>query len=244
MAHRRPDIESHCLADRGITGMNVRLRVVIIGSLFLCSTCVDGQEPSGASDRIERLLSEDRQARAQARREVFQDRKALISQLSSAIEAKAQRTSNEHVVGEWMSILGDLRANEAIDVLVKHIGYPRTAKIDDRVPTSAARVYFSSSGPAVDALVRIGEPCVDAVIWKIRTTKVREERIACVSVLRRLGIPFTRERLEKSKTTATETAEASLNEALQLFDEWISPEERVKRIQRKLEEQFEKTPPK
>jgi hypothetical protein len=77
---------------------------------------------------------------------------------------------------------------------------------------------------------------VDAVIWKIRTTKVREERIACVSVLRRLEIPFTRERLEKSKRTATETAEASLNEALRLYDEWLSPEERAAQIQRKLTE--------
>jgi hypothetical protein len=138
-----------------------------------------------------------------------------------------------------MSVLGDLRATEAIDVLVKHIGYPWTAKIDDRVIVSPARIAFGGSGPAVDALVRIGEPCVDAVIWKIRTTKVQEERIACVNVLRRLGIPFTRERLEKSKRTATEKAEASLDEALRLYDEWLSPEERAKRMQKKLTELME-----
>jgi hypothetical protein len=224
--------------------MNVRMFAAITLLVALNALSALGREPSDASDRFQALLSNDREGRVQARRELAEDRRDLIAKLSRAIEEKTQRTSNEHVVGELMSVLGDMQATEAIDVLVKHISYPRTAKIDDRVRDGVSGFSFIDSGPAVDALVRIGEPCVDAVIWKIRTTKVQEERIACVGVLRRLKTPFMRERLEKPKTTATETAEASLNEALRFFDEWISPEERVKRIQRKLEEHFEKNPPK
>jgi hypothetical protein len=203
---------------------------------------LNGQESGSASDRFQRLLSKDREARLQARRELVEDRKALIAQLSSAIQEKAQQTSNEHVVRELMSVLGDIRATEAIDVLVRHIGYPRTAKIDDRTHDGITGFSFMDSGPAVDALVRIGEPCVDAVIWKIRTTKVREERVACVAVLRRLKSPFMRQRLEKSKKTATEKAEASLDEALRLYDEWLPPEERVMRMQRTIKEFLEKNP--
>jgi hypothetical protein len=220
--------------------MTTRVTIMILLALVVNWVSLNAQEPGISSDRTGRLLSEDREVRALARREFAADRSALIAKLSRAIEEKAQRTSNEPVVEDLMSVLGDMRATEAIDVLVKHIGYPTTAKIDDGVHTSAARIYFFDGGPAVGALVRIGEPCVDAVIWRIRTTKLQVERIACVSVLRRLGIPFTRDRLEQSKKTATETAEeASLDEALRLYDEWVSPEERVERIQKKLEEIWE-----
>jgi hypothetical protein len=61
-------------------------------------------------------------------------------------------------------------------------------------------------------------------------------------VLRRLKVPFIRERLEHAAAKSNERERESVREGLTLFDEWMSPEEHVKRIHRKLDEFFEKNP--
>jgi hypothetical protein len=181
--------------------------------------------------------------RAEARRELLHERNSTISQLISAIEEKADRSSNHAFVRDAMTVLGDIRASEAIDVLVRHIAYPRTATIEDRQFTSAGRISIGDAGlPAIDALVKIGEPCVDAVIMKIRTTTVANERIACVGVLRRLKVPFMRERLGAAVAVSNEREGESVREALMLFDEWVSPEERVKRLHSRIKEYPENNP--
>jgi hypothetical protein len=72
------------------------------------------------------------------------------------------------------------------------------------------------------------------LIAKIRATDKRIEIVACVGVLRRLKTPRMRECLEKAAKTAEGREKSALKEALQLYDEWIPPEERAANLREKL----------
>jgi HEAT repeat protein len=156
--------------------MNRWLITVAIVCTSLGAAPSNGQDKDAVANRVRRLNSENGQVRAEARRELLQERNDTIAWLAAVIEERAQRTSQRRVVAEAMSALGDTRAPEAIDLLIRHIGYPRTAAIDDRAIMSPTVLYMGDSGlPAIDALVKIGEPCVDPLIAKIRATDKRIE---------------------------------------------------------------------
>jgi hypothetical protein len=153
---------------------------------------------------VERLMSKDGQEIAAARDELLASRKMLIAQLIDIVDDEEDRAHNKASVETAMYILGEMRALEAIDVLVDHLGFPFTENGGITVMhggmmfqrlEDAGRMY-----PGVDALIKIGEPCLDAVLAKQKSPVRRATPyVAAMVVLR--GRDWTRETL---KTTMEE----------------------------------------
>ncbi|MEX0655437.1 MAG: hypothetical protein WD151_15040 [Phycisphaeraceae bacterium] len=91
-----------------------------------------------------------------------------------------------------MQVLGEMRAEEAVEVLVRFIAFPY-----ERHP-EAQELYFdylslaepetlATGLPPVRALVKIGLPSVGPVVRRYANTEASFERIACETVLRLLN---------------------------------------------------------
>lgn len=151
---------------------------------------------------VQRLISKDGEDVSTARDELVASRKTLIGQLIQIIEDKENRVYNTTSVQTAMYILGEMRALEAIDVLVEQLGFPHTAEGGLTVMQGgmmfqrlkdAGRMY-----PGVNALVKIGEPCLDAVVAKLKSPVIVTPYVAVLVQLR--GRDWTVETL----TTAME----------------------------------------
>ena len=170
----------------------------------------------------------------------------MISHLVTVV-SDAKYASDFPTVKAAMSTLGDIRATEAIDVLVSHIGFPGVGVEDDedtippiaegRISPLAIPTPIERRLPAVGALVNIGEPCIDAVIEKIGTTDSGTERHACVAVLKGLSGPSVRARIEQAIQTAPQKKCEALKMGLKLLDEKpLSAEELKQKLKELLRE--------
>lgn len=156
---------------------------------------------------VERLMAKDGQEIAAARNELVASRKRLIGQLIDIIEEQENRSHEKTSVQAAMYILGEMRALEAIDVLVGHLGFPFTEnegvivihggmmfrKLED-----AGRMY-----PGVDALIKIGEPCLDAVLAKQKSPVERATPYVAVMVVLR-GRDWTAQTLKATMEEETD----------------------------------------
>lgn len=162
----------------------------------------------------------------------------MISQLITIV-SDAEYASDFPTVKAAMSTLGDIRATEAIEVLVSHIGFPEVGVEDDEDTISplAIATPIERRLPAVPALVNIGEPCIDGVFEKIATSDFDLERRACVAVLRGLSGPSVRARIEQAIQTAPEKKREALKMGLKLLDEKpLSAEELKEKLKELLRE--------
>ena len=139
---------------------------------------------------MERLLSKDPVQVNQARDELVLARRDLIGQLKRIIEDPNNRAYKSPSVEAAMFILGEMRAFEAVDVLVEHIAWPIVQKPDEpRHPWEIRSRYMVTTlasfrgFPSVDALVRIGEPSVDPVFRRLTAARGEFELKAYLSVL-------------------------------------------------------------
>jgi len=140
---------------------------------------------------IERLLSKDGQEIYQAQNELITSRKDLITQLIDIIKEKENRIKNQASVRAAMFILGEMRAVEAVQVLVDHIGFPQVYEYTgESIPVDAEGGMlhrgikgFQKTYPAVKALIKIGEPCFSDLISKLSSTDHMTEKKACLGVL-------------------------------------------------------------
>jgi hypothetical protein len=138
--------------------------------------------------------------------------------------------------------LGELRATEAIDVLLRFVAYPRPAEIMDSFRLDNRIVLDVDGRPAIEPLVKIGEACIDPILAKLKTTDNDSERLACVTVLARLGTRSAsakvgiRARLVHETETATGAEQEALRRALASFDRWLPLKERVERDTKLLRE--------
>jgi len=149
---------------------------------------------------VQRLMSKDGEILFPARDELVAARKQLIGELIAIIEEKENRIGKQASVRAAMYVLGEMRAVEAIDVLVEYIGFPRVMGVGEPVVTDVSASMLSHNlkdtreiYPAVDALIKIGEPCLDTVVAKLGSpVSIR----ACLAVLVGLrGRDFTVETL-------------------------------------------------
>ena len=136
---------------------------------------------------VERLMSSDGEVLFPARDELIAARKELIDQLIAIISEKENRIGKPASVRAAMYVLGEMRAVEAIDVLIEYMGFPRIFEEGQLAPISVdggtmgrslkatRRIY-----PGVDALIKIGEPCVDPVVGKLGSSVNMR---ACLGVL-------------------------------------------------------------
>ncbi len=134
---------------------------------------------------IKRLLSNDASTREEAKQELLTARTDLISQLISIVDSEQNHQTRRESVRATMFILGEMRAMQAVSVLVKYVAFA-----DERTVRTAWTDRLGSRPlsqmPAVQALVKIGEPCLKAIISKLATTYDVREQAACIRVLIKL----------------------------------------------------------
>lgn len=171
----------------------ISYRYLALASLFVASLpsvgTVSGTKETSA---LKRLLSNDFNEIKEAQDEIVTSRKNLISGLINIVEQKENRIKKESSVRAAIFILGEMRAVEAVQVLVGHIGFPHvTEQWREPTPGPPAGMGTIRSGlsgiqktyPAVGALIKIGEPCLGHVIDKLSSTDNISEQKACLGVL-------------------------------------------------------------
>ncbi len=139
---------------------------------------------------VKRLLADAPGTRKKAQNELLAARSKLISDLSKIVDDKNIQIKRTDSVLKAMFILGEMRAVEAVDVLVANIAFPDNLPPDT---TFRRNVTVGLSGTirtrpfrtcrAVEALTKIGQPCIKAIINELATTDGMSERYACIRVL-------------------------------------------------------------
>ena len=132
---------------------------------------------------VEKLLTKESAQITEARDALLAARKTeeLTAQLINLIAEKKNR--NEYIGGveAAMFVLGEMRAVEAVPVLVEHIGYPHYCEPGEgpaggypgfssgmlvRRVSEYVRIF-----PGVEALTKIGEHCLDDVVTGLAGAK-------------------------------------------------------------------------
>ena len=140
---------------------------------------------------IERLLSGDVQEIRKVRDELLADRADLIARLVSIIQDEDNLRTRYVSVSAAMFILGEMRATEAVEPLVKHIAFPWVVppggepRPGPPLGSSVVRPWWRAqeTHPAVEALVKIGEPCLPEVLNKLASTGGGSEEASCLCLL-------------------------------------------------------------
>ncbi|MEQ8785782.1 MAG: hypothetical protein RIC55_05765 [Pirellulaceae bacterium] len=142
------------------------------------------------------LLSDDFELREQAIAGVVRDRKELIKQLCAVVAEPTNCSGRPEAVRGAITLLGELRAKEAVDVLVDHLAFPDVAPKGagpPRLVTDARDLYPTRDRlPAIKALIAIGEPGVDRLVEKLASPRNHVEFEACLIVLKALEKPSVR----------------------------------------------------
>lgn len=153
---------------------------------------VGAAAPQSKQQAIKRLLSTDAGTRIKAQQELLTARANLISELAKIVDDNENQVHKPDSVRKAMFILGEMRAIEAVGVLVSNIAFPDVLPPGKeprpgpgwgmgKLHTIASRPL--KTWPAVEALTKIGEPCLEATIEKIATTDGVTEQNACIRVL-------------------------------------------------------------
>lgn len=201
-------------------------RVLGIGCVW--TLAVSGQV---ADTPLDRLASENRNLRLEAAAALAQDREAVIARVveSAGREPKGRRWKEggtefveypphdtKHLA---MLLLGDLRASEAVPVLLRDIEY----KVPKYIPLAYELGLVEGPGwhPAVESLIKIGMPSVNPVVKRLGD--YGEDclgRRLCIGVLREiLGPRLAKARLGIAmEETEDETIRVHLRAALNQFD--------------------------
>lgn len=164
---------------------------VVLVSLCTCGVLVaTGCKRHKEVSAPERLLHKDGAEVKQARDELVAARKVLVGDLVAIIKEKKNRLRKRASVEAAMFVLGEMRAVEAVEVLVDHIGFPYVHEGGGYAPLEVeggmwhkglkgiGRIYA-----AAQALIKIGEPCIESIMNKLSVTEGMNERLACFGVL-------------------------------------------------------------
>ena len=174
---------------------------------------------------LDGLQAEKREDRQKASEKILLDHKQLIQELiKMAAKSTAQdeeEAGNIPVQGRWYNskhlsilLLGDLRAAEAVPVLLDNIEY-----INPKYNTIS---YLSDYllYPSVEALIRIGLPAVEPVIEKLSgyNEECTAKRNCCEVLIEMLGPRMALFRLEIAIEEAKdETVKENLKSNIRFF---------------------------
>jgi hypothetical protein len=174
---------------KGLGLILVVCAVVVLGYNLTRLAAVE--DAPAAMTPVDMLLSTDNAVQKKGHEDILRLRAELVQRLSKAIEDRAHGPQVLEGVQEMMSTLGDLRDPAAVDVLVKHIGFPfvdypegvdsvlkGALWVDERAGRS-----LSDYLPAIRALVKIGPSCIVPVAKKLAKTQNQTEYDACERVL-------------------------------------------------------------
>lgn len=141
--------------------MRTSLSPVLIASALLLWA------PSGTSQGVTKgplakIISEKRTLREEGKKEIRTRRKEVIGELLQIVNDVDLRRENRAAVLAAIELLGELRAKEAVPVLVSLLRFGRTGTIQDR-PVRRIPEPPHLRAPAVQALIDIGVPSLGPV---------------------------------------------------------------------------------
>jgi len=149
---------------------------------------------SANHDNALSLLATNRSERLAVVNRLLSERSMLITSLMQVIERPEEaqlRWVDEASPGNLaIGILGEMRAVEAIPLLVRHIapGPDDFVSLDELAPSLAAM-----------ALMKIGKPAVPELVKSIGTNSDRQHRLSSIETIARIeGMEFTRVIIERA----------------------------------------------
>ena len=163
--------------------LRVELVLALLGLCVIAALSVGAGQAQGQESAVKRLLSDEATTILQAQEELLAARTDLISQLISVVDSQQNHETRRESVRASMFILGEMRATQAVPVLVKYIAFRDDPSARFAQPHRFGSGPLEQEGPAVQALVKIGEPCLKAIIGKLATTYHVGEQAACIRVL-------------------------------------------------------------
>lgn len=123
---------------------------------------------------IQNIQSNDLALQEEGARQILENRQGIISALLTLIEQtpKKIKGSKRNNVLHAMNTLGQMRATEAVELLVDYMDFPRPSKglTADSIPLPD-KLY-----PAVGALIRIGRPSIPPILGALENGR-GEERV-------------------------------------------------------------------
>jgi len=179
----------------------------------------------GMPPLVEGLRAERAADRRQAEEELLARRRRTVAGLVELLRDRDVLANRRAVAQSAIYLLGEMRAVEAVPALVDIVAYPAGVSGPEghrmfEVPP-APRLWWREPperSPAT-ALIKIGHPCLPAVVEKLRQTGSLTEMKACLDVLYRL---LERERALDELQTALDAAETEDERAgLRRAVEWM-----------------------
>lgn len=151
--------------------------VRVLALCALASIALLGSDAEGGAqesiDFAEGIRSADQNMRRQAFASAIRERKRVIVALIAVVEDDKLREENPKAVACAMRLLGELRAIEAVGVLVGHISFRPDWTLPPYLPKE-------QRCPPVDALIKIGKPAERALLRMLseRTAGKAESSLA------------------------------------------------------------------
>jgi len=158
---------------------------LLLGTLASCSSHLLSDEPGNAPTPATRLRelaqtlrSPDRGAHVRAFNDVYWLRLQIVSAGLSVARFGVHDPQQEEGVRMAMEILGHMRAQDAVPILVDNISFTHAAHPGRAV----RRLGVFDNMPAVYPLIQIGLPSLDPVVQKVAETEenIIRERAAIV----------------------------------------------------------------
>ncbi len=186
---------------------------------------------------VQGLRSEDRTDREDVANAIRAARAQLIEDLIQLAKEPGQGVpipGTQEVAYPWheprhlaILLLGDLRASEAVPVLLENLGYKNAREI------SGGMLDKDAWYPAIEALSKIGMPAVDPTVNKLSQLgpKDKNGELCCWILKKILGAKLARARIQIAiEETQSETAKGNLKTALPYF---MTPQEKAAQEQLK-----------
>jgi hypothetical protein len=192
-------------------------RILAFGIAALAHTTISvfaGDEPmqvESVSDPVELLITGETDEQWDAERRILKERRELVEALCQVVRDRGKHDTSSLAAAHAIRILGEFRAPEAIDALVDAIAFPLIVKRGERprLPDGLPR-DIATRHHAVMALLLIGEPSVDKLLWKLATSEEPLEVQLCQETLVRIN--KRHERLHEQVQTALRQAIAANKE--------------------------------
>lgn len=181
---------------------------------------IPAQEPAHL---VRGLLSDSEQVRKNTEKQIIKERSIVVAELISAIRDKENRLQRPDSVDRAIRLLGELRAREGVETLIEHVGFPVLAEFGTPMGITGGGYLVGKSPselfPAVNALIRIGEPTIGPILERIADNDSVVERRAFVAVLRELEKRTAiREQFVREVTKSSGRPKERLQHALGWFD--------------------------
>jgi hypothetical protein len=140
---------------------------------------------------VDRLISTDAAVVERARGEIVAIHKERVGALIYIIKDNDLLWNKPPTVGAAVQILGEMRAVEAAEPLAAIIGYPDIRppggppfrQYVHRTPWPTPWWSAPDEGSVADSLLKIGRPCLPAVLTKLSETDSTIETELCLKVL-------------------------------------------------------------